>query len=162
MNKENFIANRITQSHRQTIFASPEKVFPLLCPVREADWLDGWQYNMVYSESGLVEPGAVFTTPHHDDEETTWVVTKHDRENFLVEFVRFTPGSRTCCLYIRVAQKNSNESYVDISYTYTAVSQHGNDFIESFTEASFQHSMKFWEDAMNHYLQTDEMLPKEH
>ena len=58
-----FSPKRITREYRQTINATPEKMFPLLCPVREADWLDGWRYNMIYSESGLVEEGAVFSTP---------------------------------------------------------------------------------------------------
>lgn len=31
--------------------------------MREAEWLDGWKHNMIYSESGLVEEGAVFSTP---------------------------------------------------------------------------------------------------
>ena len=82
MASKKFSAKKITRSYRQTIFANPEKVFPLLCPVREADWLDGWQYNMIYSISGLVEKGAVFSTPHHDKNETVWMVTNYDTENW--------------------------------------------------------------------------------
>lgn len=82
MATKEFSAKRVTRSYRQTIFTTPEKVFSLLCPVREADWLDGWQYNMIYSESGLVEKGAVFSTPHHDNTETVWMVTNYDSENF--------------------------------------------------------------------------------
>ena len=73
-----FKSQKITREYRQTINATPEKVFPLLCPVREADWLDGWQYSMIYSESGLVEEGAVFSTPCEGEEDTVWIVTKHD------------------------------------------------------------------------------------
>ena len=50
------------KSYRQTINASPEIVFPLLCPVREVEWLDGWEYKMIYCVSGLIEKGAVFST----------------------------------------------------------------------------------------------------
>lgn len=50
------------KSYRQTIDAPPETVFPLLCPVREAEWLDGWEYEMIYSMSGLIEKGAAFST----------------------------------------------------------------------------------------------------
>lgn len=39
-----------------------ERVFPLLCPVREREWLQGWDATMVCSESGVAEPGCVFTT----------------------------------------------------------------------------------------------------
>jgi hypothetical protein len=38
--------------------------------VREAEWLDGWQYAMIYSDSGRIEEGAVFSTPHDGEEDT--------------------------------------------------------------------------------------------
>ena len=69
-----FVPQRITRTYRQTINAPPEKVFPLLCPVREAEWLDGWCYNMTYSASGLVEKGAVFSTPAEGEADTVWIV----------------------------------------------------------------------------------------
>jgi len=58
MHKAEFKAKRNTYSYRQIIHARPDVVFPLLCPVREAEWLDGWDYKMIYSESGVVEEGA--------------------------------------------------------------------------------------------------------
>jgi hypothetical protein len=54
----------LTRKHltcRQTINAPPDAVFPLICPVREAEWLDGWRYTMLFSVSGVVEQGAVFS-----------------------------------------------------------------------------------------------------
>lgn len=48
MEQSRFTARRITRTYHQTINAVPETVFPLLCPVREAEWLDGWQYAMIY------------------------------------------------------------------------------------------------------------------
>ena len=44
-----FVAKRVTRSYRQQIDGSPTEVFPLLCPVRERDWLHGWDCDMVYS-----------------------------------------------------------------------------------------------------------------
>ncbi len=34
--------NRVIRTFKQQLVAEPAKVFPLLCPVREADWIDGW------------------------------------------------------------------------------------------------------------------------
>jgi hypothetical protein len=42
--------------------AEASEVFPLLCPVREYDWIPGWSCEMVYSKSGLAEKDAVFRT----------------------------------------------------------------------------------------------------
>ena len=39
MDSTTFTARRITSTYRQTINARPDDVFPLLCPVREAEFL---------------------------------------------------------------------------------------------------------------------------
>ena len=41
-----FKGNRVVHEFTQTNSAAPEKVFPLLCPVREDDWLPGWKYQL--------------------------------------------------------------------------------------------------------------------
>lgn len=151
---------RITRSYRQTINASPDDVFPLLCPVREAEWLDGWQYTMLSSQSGLVEEGAVFTTPGDDEEDTVWIVTRHDAVQRVVEFTRFTPGSRVCVLRIDVSPGDRRRSLVDIAYTYTAIAAPGRAFIEGFTEEKFRGAVTFWEHSMNHWLETGERLAR--
>ena len=160
MNRTDFQAKRATKEYRQTINALPEKVFPLLCPVREAEWLNGWQYNMIYSESGVVEEGAVFSTPREGEPETVWIVTKHDPVNYRVEFTRITHQSRTCMLRIVVSPKDKNSSYVDISYTYTGITPLGNQFIDELTEEAFCEDMKFWEDSVNYFLNTGKQLKK--
>src|SRR5438309_9734446 len=77
-------ARRVTHEYTQTNDAPPEIVFPLLCPVREADWVPGWQYKMIYSKSGVAEAGCVFTTPNGDGTETTWLVTQYDPATFRI------------------------------------------------------------------------------
>ncbi len=160
MGNSEFRPQRITRAYRQTINATPEKVFPLLCPVREADWLDGWQYDMIYSESGLVEEGAVFSTPYEGEEDTIWIVTKHDSSTCNVQFARFTNNSRTCLLKIAVKPKGGLSSYVEVSYTYTGITPAGNYFVDDFTEDAFLEAVTFWEKSMNYFLETGERLRK--
>ena len=155
-----FKAKRRTRTYRQTIDAAPEKVFPLLCPVREAEWLDGWRYRMIYTASGLVEDGAVFNTPQVGDEDTVWLVTRYDPKSYEIDFARFTPNSRTCLLSIAVTSKDEHRSYVNVSYTYTALTPAGNDFIDDFTEEAFLAAVTFWERSMNCFLKTGKRLPK--
>ncbi len=57
-----FKGNRIVHEFTQTNPAPPSAVFPLLCPVREGEWLPGWQYRLIWSDSGIAELGCVFTT----------------------------------------------------------------------------------------------------
>jgi hypothetical protein len=66
-------------------------VFPLLCPVREADWIDGWGPIAVWSKSGLVEPDCVFLT-RSEPHESIWYVTCHEPERNHVEMLKITPG----------------------------------------------------------------------
>lgn len=153
-------SRRVTRTYRQTITASPEVVFPLLCPVREAEWLDGWRYTMIFSLSGLVEQGAVFTTPGDDEPATVWVVTKHDLQARRVEFTRFTPDSRVCVLQIGVTAHGHGNSFVDVSYTYTSIGHAGDRFLELFTEQAFLDAVTFWERSMNHWLETGERLAR--
>jgi hypothetical protein len=158
MDGSNFEARHETKEYCQTVHASPDKVFPLLCPVREAEWLDGWRYTMIYSKSGMVEEGAVFSTPRDDEPDTVWIVTKHDPSNLRVEFTRFTHQSRICALKISVRPKDENSSYVDIAYTYTGISPASNQFIDELTNDVFHADMKHWEDSINHFLRTGEKL----
>ncbi len=155
-----FQAQRAVRTYRQTIDAKPEVVFPFLCPVREAEWLDGWNYRMIYSVSGLVEEGAVFSTSKRGEEDTVWVVTRHDAAEHCVEFTRFSSHSRTCILKIAVAALGDDRSRVDISYSYTSIGPAGKQFIESWSEKEFLDTMTFWEASMNHFLKTGERLPR--
>jgi hypothetical protein len=50
-----FKADRIFRTNTIQVEAPPEKVFPLLCPVREYDWVEPWKCEMIYTDSGFVE-----------------------------------------------------------------------------------------------------------
>jgi hypothetical protein len=155
-----FRARRAVKTFRQSIDAAADVVFPLLCPVRETEWLDGWAYSMIHSASGLVEEGAVFTTASPGEADTTWIVTRHDRAARVVQFARFTPGSRTCVLEIVVTPVSGARSHVDVSYAYTSTSPAGDAFLETWTDAAFLAAMTWWERSMNHFLATGERLVK--
>lgn len=153
-----FEAKRLVRSYTQAVNATPEEIFPLLCPVREAEWLDGWQYTMLFSKSGLAEQGAVFSTPSGGEPDTIWIVSKHDVQSQVVEFARVTPGSRVSTLTIGIRGKDDRSSHVDIVYTFTGITSEGNDFIDGYSEEVFLKMVRFWERSMNHYLETGTKL----
>jgi len=153
-----FNARHITRSFEQTINADPSRVFDLLCPVREAEWLDGWDYTLLHSESGLAEEGCVFLSRQEGEKDTIWMITKRDVQNREIEFVRATPESRIARLTIAVDEKEAQVSKVQITYVITALCEEGNIFLEAFTEENFEAAMKFWEKSMNYYLETGKRL----
>jgi hypothetical protein len=146
--------------YRQQNDGTPAEVFPLLCPAREKDWIDGWEYEMVYSVSGRIEEGCVFTTPHHGSTVTTWYVTRHDNKQYFVEFVRFTPGETVVRIQIQLKELPGNKTAANISYQYTGLNEQQNEFIKNKLQDGFLESMLYWEKAINHYLTTGQKLVK--
>ncbi len=153
-----FSAKRIIRSYCQTINSSPEIIFPLICPVKEAEWADGWDYEMLYSKSSYAEEGAVFITPWEGEENTIWVITVHDSINYKVEFVRVTPNSRASILKVHIREKDKKSSFVDITYIYTSITNEGNNFIDEYTEDVFLEMVKHWENSVNYFLETGKKL----
>lgn len=47
---------------QKTFRTSPEKLFPLLCPTTEYDWIPNWNGELLHSKSGLAEYNAIFKT----------------------------------------------------------------------------------------------------
>ncbi|MEL7122012.1 MAG: hypothetical protein AAFO07_21370 [Bacteroidota bacterium] len=154
----NFTGKQKTLTYTQLNNAKPEEVFPLLCPVREKDWLDGWNYQMVHSKSGLIEQDCVFTTPHHGDQVTVWQVTQYDIENMKIEFLRVSPAEHVVKINISLAPNPEGNTIVNISYQFTALNEAQNELIENELEREFKNNMEWWEKAINYYLEFGKML----
>ena len=171
-----FKSRRVTHEYTQTNPASAEKVFPLLCPVREADWIPGWRYRLIYSDSGVAELGCTFTTqdPVVESEkyssrsngrdanlpETTWICTGYDPAAFRIAYVWIRPGRVATELWIRLtADRDQTRSH--IRFRYTGLSPEGNRDVESYDRRWFEEKMRGWETAINHYLTTGQMIAVE-
>ena len=109
---------RAVRSYTQQLVAPPHIVFPLLCPVREAEWANGWDPIRVWSASGFVEEDCVFTTP--GEPAAIWVVTRLDPDRFFVEMVKVTPGVTVCRLTIQLEATENGSA--PMSATATPVS----------------------------------------
>ena len=151
-----FQAARVTHEYTQTNYAPPETVFPLLCPVREADWVPGWRYRLIYSHSGFAEAGCVFITEENQSE-TTWIVTEYDPIAFRIAFVWVKPGEVTAQIRVSLEPSAAGTKAL-IRYTYTALSLAGNQEVERFDDNWFRHKMQSWEAAINHYLRTGKRI----
>lgn len=153
-----FQGKRVAHQFTQINVATPAEVFPLLCPVRERDWVPGWKYRMVYSQSGVAENGCIFSTPNEDGSETTWIVTEHDPARHRVAFVWVHPGMVASRIEIQLAAHAAGETRADIRYTYTGLSPQGNKEVERFDVKWFEGKMKNWEAAINHFLRTGKII----
>ena len=154
-----FKARRVSHEYTQTNDGPPERVFPLLCPVREADWVPGWQYRLVYSESGVAEDGCVFTTPNEDGPETVWMVTHYDPAALTIAYAWVEPGTIATQLRISLTHAAGGKTSAHIRYLYTGLSPAGNATLERYTPEWFKKKMQAWEAAINHYLHTGRLVP---
>jgi hypothetical protein len=148
--------NRVTRTFTQRLMAAPERVFPLLCPVREADWLVDWDPIVVFSESGVAEPDCVFMTsasPH----DAIWVIVRHEPNRGFVQMLKVVPEVTVCNLAIQLSRSTSG-SEAEITYSHTSLGPRGDTFVASFTEAFYERFMREWESRLNHYVTTGERL----
>lgn len=153
-----FRGNRVAHQYTQSNQAPPERVFPLLCPVREADWVPEWKYRLIYSQSGIAELGCVFTTPNDDGSESTWLCTEYEPAHFRIAYAWITPDRVACQLRIQLEPGPSSTTRARIAYTYTGLSAAGNKEVERFTSDWFRAKMEGWEKAINHYLLTEKLI----
>lgn len=152
--------NRVVRTYVQHLVAPPAAVMPLLCPVREAEWITGWDPRLVVTASGGVEPGCVFVTAG-EPADAVWIVTRHEPEAGFVEMWKVTPTVTACRLTIQL-RPSAGGCDAEVSYAHTSLGPAGDVFVGGFTDAHFRSFMQDWEARLNHYLRHGRALDGGH
>lgn len=149
---------RASQTYVQRLTAPPDQVFPLLCPVREVEWVRGWEPRLVITASGVAEPGCVFLTGPEAGG-SIWVVTGYEPPA-RIEFVKVTPGETVCRIRILLEPDGEDgmETSAEVTYEYTAIGPAGEAVVAAFTEEHYLSFMEEWEESLNHFLRTGRKL----
>jgi hypothetical protein len=151
-------------NHRRTIRqstmrlgGSPASVFPLLCPVRESEWIETWRCRMVYSDSGHAERDCIFQTEFPQDGPLdTWVVSRYEPPS-LIEFVRVNAHRAIrYAITLRAAAGGGTEA--EWRQVLTGLDAEGDAFVEGLAEGEFPRRMAALERMLNHFLATGRML----
>lgn len=142
-----------------TYEGTPEQVFPLLCPVREYDWIDGWTCEMVYADTGVAELGGIFRTSFPDVGDEIWTISRYEPDR-AVEFVRVAWNVAVVKLDIALEPEGSGRTRARMTHTYTALSQAGELLIEALTPELHEQQMRTGEQMLNHYLRTGQKLAR--
>ncbi|MCX5971841.1 MAG: hypothetical protein NTV14_10150 [Coprothermobacterota bacterium] len=148
--------NRVTRTFTQQLVAEPEEVFTVLCPVRETDWLDGWDPLVVFSQSGVAEPDCVFLTEARPSN-AIWYITRHEPSHGFVEMIKIIPTVTACKLTFQLRPVGGG-SEATITYAHTSLGSEGDSFVASFTEEHYRQFMRDWEVRINHYLSHGSIL----
>jgi len=140
----------------QHLDAPPARVFPLLCPVREYEWIETWRADMVYSASGVAEEDCVFRTALPGQGEEMWVVSRYEPSQ-AIQFVRF--GAERVMRYNITLQANPDgTTTAEWKQILTGCTEAGNRHVESCSEQAYRERIAALERMLNHYLSTGQML----
>ena len=149
---------RATRTYEQRLAAAPDRVVPLLCPVREAEWVEGWEPLAVFSHSGVAEPDCIFVTPAQPGQ-AIWYVTRHEPGRGFVEMLKITPDVTACRLTIQL-RATGRGSEAEVTYSHTSLGPLGDAFVAAFTEEHYRQFMREWEEQLNHFLEHGRMLQR--
>jgi hypothetical protein len=149
-------AKRIVSEGTMHLSAAPERVFPLLCPVREHEWIDTWRADIVYSDTGIAEKGCVFTTADTTALTTVWTVSRYEPAAGIIEFVMVTPGLFVTTLAITL-EPAGDGTRAFWRRTFTALSPSGERAMAPLA-AQAPARLGRLEAQLDHYLRTGSML----
>jgi hypothetical protein len=149
--------SRKVVSHVMQLDASPGAVFPLLCPVREYEWIDVWQCEMIHSVSGIAEHGAVFRTAFpQDGPPDVWVISRYEPPR-VIEFVRVNAW-RTIHYTIHLESEEGRKSRWRWTQTLTGLDAEGDAQVAAADASDFAQKIDALGAKLAHFLATGTML----
>jgi hypothetical protein len=152
-----FLPHRITKETELTIHADPHTVFPLLCPVREYEWIEPWQCRVRYSETGVAENNCIFETDFaHNGGPETWIVSRYEKDR-CIEFVRFTADEKIIKLDIQLTGAQAGGTRLLWRKTFTGLSAQGNRIVTEIA-GNFTPEAERIASMLNYYLSTGKMM----
>ncbi len=158
---------RIVMTYRGIIDCPPSRVFPLLCPVREEEWIDGWtkdMYRLVHSDSGFNEQYCVFQEhtlkPFLLGEQgpTTWVTTSYEPKQFRLEFVLVFGDLALLNRAVRLEAVDDNATACQWTDTVTFLKNGLTDEERENFEGRLRGFSQFLGSILKSYCETGEML----
>jgi hypothetical protein len=149
---------RTTKRYTMRLRGSPAAIFPLLCPVRESEWIETWHCTMIYSDSGYAEQDCIFQTEFpQDGPRDTWVVSRYERPT-LIEFVRVSV--RRAIRYTITLRSPAEGTTTEAEWrqVITGLDADGDAWVEGLSDDDFRGRMEALERMLNHFLATGRML----
>ena len=149
-------AKRIVRTYTQHLNGKSSEVFPLLCPVREYEWIEHWKCDLVFTESGYAEKDCIFKTNFLDDgPEKIWVVTTYI-PNEKIEFI-VTNQNLVMRFGITLISQNDGSTLAEWKQVITALNAAGEKYIDELTEEKYAEEKKKLEEILNYFLLTRKM-----
>lgn len=147
-----------TYSHEMMLDFTPEQIWPELCPVREYNWIESWECELVHSVSGYNELGCVFRTELPTEiEPETWVTSRFD-VNERLEFIR--SNSHRTIRFVIELEPTEHGTRMTWTHHVVPLTEEGREYFNG-KQKAFDTAMELLERMLSHYLQTGKMLTGE-
>ncbi len=141
---------RLTREYPMLMAYPARDIFPLLCPVREYEWIPHWRCRLVHSQSGHAELGCVFQTDFTDDYGLeTWVVSRYEKEKEIA-FVR--TGEHRTTRYTISLTPTAGGTTLLWRQEITALTPRGEELLGAVAESGFTAMMRQLEELLNRHL----------
>lgn len=138
-----------------TVRATPEEIFPLLCPVREFDWIPYWDCRLIYTESGVAEQNCIFQTNKPGEGVDTWVVSHYDPPQ-RISFVRV--DDKRTIQYDIFLRSDGDATKLDWHQEITALHEDGDRFVREQKASDFAAMIQKVEAMLEYFLRHGEPL----
>ena len=146
----------LTRVRQFTVPAAPGQVFPLLCPVREYQWIPHWRCELLHSASGVAEEDCVFRTDFPDQGPMVWVVSRYEPPA-CIEFTCFVAESHVQRLKIALTAADGG-SRLDWTNRWLALGPRGYAWIAAWSAEDDAKKMDNLRRLLTHYVTTGQML----
>lgn len=156
---------RIHVTHEETVNASPEEAFALACPVEELKWIDKWEFQMIYSDSGRNENNCIFREQmsslfvlNSPEIATYWYTILYDKEEYGFHAVLVSGENAIGKFEFGVKVLGERKIRACWNLTFTALGEQGNRLFDQGFESRMKGMLSFLGESAKHYLEKGEML----
>jgi hypothetical protein len=150
---------RIVREASVELDAGAKTVFPLLCPVKEVDWIDGWEdiCTLVYTDSGIAEEACVFETDIPLEGKALWICSRYDAAHTRIEYIKHIIGKAVIKWAMDVRDLPGGRSEIYARYNATSLSEEGRALVKDLGETGFLKLMDNIRDEINYYISNGKM-----
>lgn len=144
-------SERISKTATIVLRAPYQKVFPLFGPVREMEWAEGWNPDILYGNSEAEGHMIFRTKPRYDDEDFyTWIISKWSPDQKLIEY---SVSSKDRVWFITIQFRDLEKiTEADVTYTFTGFNADAIRKNRESLERMYSEELKDWEGPINNLL----------
>ena len=129
MDTTNFTSKKVSKTATFLIDADIETLFRLYDAFEERKWEKGWDPELIYPATEIIDEGTSFLIKGHNEEpEYLWVVSQFDPENYHIQYLVSTPNRYWT---ITVDCKEVGDvTETQVTYSFYGLNEKGNELNE--------------------------------